>query len=238
VAIILDSFLLAAAKQNQSGLIAVAGVLSGVIVTKAVDWFFEKRRHSYEQKQTAAAVMAELEAIVQIIVLRQYQHLLAQNIEFMTRTGKVANPKIPIRENFMPVYTANIAKIGLLPHPVPSNLALLYTFGLAIKEEFRTLCDFTDKVDGQFLILFEKNLLLLLNLTMALADETIADLRAFLGQRLGPHLKQKHDEATQSLSKRIGGTRKSDEQRRRQRSLKGSNSMTTRTNPQSIVSRK
>ena len=66
--------------------------------------------------------MAELEAVVQIVRLRQYQNILTQNIESMKKDGIVKNP-IPLRENFMPVYTANLAKIGLLPHPVPSNLA-------------------------------------------------------------------------------------------------------------------
>jgi hypothetical protein len=191
----LASFLIASAGQNQSALIAVASALTGIIFTKAVDWLFEKGRRSYEQKQTAAAIMAELEAIVQIVRLRQYQNILAQNIESMMKDGIVKNPKIPIRENFMPVYTANLAKIGLLRHPVPSNLATLYTFALGIKEDFRTLYDLPDGVDVQIFITIERNILLLLNYTMALAEETIADLRVFLHQRLGAHLRQKHDEA-------------------------------------------
>lgn len=85
--------------------------------------------------------MAELEAVVQIVRLRQYQNILTQNIESMKKDGIVKNPKFPLRENFMPVYTANLAKIGLLPHPVPSNLATPYTFALGIKEDFRTLYD-------------------------------------------------------------------------------------------------
>lgn len=137
----LASFLIASAGQNQSALIAVASALTGIIFTKAVDWFFEKGRRSYEQKQIAAAIMAELEAVVQIVRLRQYQNILTQNIESMKKDGIVKNPKFPLRENFMPVYTANLAKIGLLPHPVPSNLATLYTFALGIKEDFRTLYD-------------------------------------------------------------------------------------------------
>ena len=113
----LASFLIASAGQNQSALIAVASALTGIIFTKAVDWFFEKGRRSYEQKRIAAAIMAELEAVVQIVRLRQYQNILTQNIESMKKDGIVKNPKFPLRENFMPVYTANLAKIGLLPHP-------------------------------------------------------------------------------------------------------------------------
>ena len=99
----LASFLIASAGQNQSALIAVTSALAAIIFTKAVDWFFERSRRFYERKQIAAAITAELEAVLQIFQMRQYQNILASFIDSMTKTGKAANPRIPIRENIMPV---------------------------------------------------------------------------------------------------------------------------------------
>jgi hypothetical protein len=117
-----------------SYIIAAIGGFIGACVATCGTWFLDWRRHVTERKQVAAAVMAELEAVLQM------------------------------------VYTAHIGKLGFLPHPIPSNLALLYTFALAVKEDFRTLYEIPDTVDVQFLIQFEKNLLLLLNLTVAIGD--------------------------------------------------------------------
>jgi hypothetical protein len=186
--------ILAVSHLNSYIIAAISGFIGACVATFGT-WFLDWRRRVTERKQVAEAVMAELEAVLQIVQIRQYQNILANLIDSMTKTGKAANPRIPIRENFMPIYTAHIGKLGFLQHPVPSNLALLYTFALAIKEDFRTLWEMPDTVDVQFLIQFEKNMLLLLNLTVALGEETLADLRVFLRQRLGPHLRQKHDEA-------------------------------------------
>jgi hypothetical protein len=123
---------------------AISGFI-GACVGFLGTWILEWRRRVNERKAADAAVMAEIEAILQIVGFRNYQPLLSANIALMTRTGRPAQLKVPIRENLMPVYTAHVEKLGLLPHPLPSNLALLHTLAVGIKEDLQTLCEAPDR---------------------------------------------------------------------------------------------
>jgi hypothetical protein len=113
----------------------------------------------------------------------------------MAKTREVRIPKIPIREEVLPVYKANVSKLGLLPSPLPANLALLFTLAAGIREDFKTLCESAEKVDVDEMMRFQGGVLLLLRCTMWLMEETKLRLRRFLGERLSSDDKKKLKEA-------------------------------------------
>jgi len=119
--------------------VALGGVIAiiGGVITPI---FTEAAKAEGEARQLAAAVAAEIQALVTIVDYRDYEGFLRKQSEGITQTGAaVVTRFIPVRLNPFAVTEANIDKLGLLPRVLVSEVVQLYTGARAVVEDFKTM---------------------------------------------------------------------------------------------------
>ncbi len=115
-------------------LLVIAGGAIGIF-SNHLTQVIQARR---ERKSIASAFAGEIRALVHIVEKRNYIELFKADIEGI-KAGKQIGGSIPITNNYFSVYTGNVSKIGLLPAPLPAEIATFYTLAMSFLEDVKVI---------------------------------------------------------------------------------------------------
>ncbi len=111
------------------------GVLIGGLVVFSSNYFLETRRYSVESKRLAFAFRGEVQALITLVEKRRYIEGFQKAIEFMEKSGKPFVISISVRQNYFPVFTSNVNKIGMLRNYLPELIARFYLQASSVLED-------------------------------------------------------------------------------------------------------
>ena len=152
------------------GLSLLGGFLSPILT----DSFRNKR----EATNLALAFAGEITALIRIVETRRYSEDIQTCIAQMEKTHEPIFYTVTIRQDFVRAYEQNVSRIGLLEAPLPENIAMFYTQTQAILEDLADIDDHPkmEKLGQEHLLRRYKNLLSLLDSTVALSQEILIEI--------------------------------------------------------------
>ena len=83
----------------------------------------------------------ELSGIAHILEFRNYQTGLRTLAARIRETDEVAVTWISARQEYFAIYKANAGRIGCLAEPLPQELAIFYTQGASLLEDFQSMTE-------------------------------------------------------------------------------------------------
>ncbi len=117
-------------------LLVIAGGAIGIL-SNYLTQVTQTRR---ERKSVASAFAGEIRALIHIVEKRKYIELFKTDIERI-KEDETVGYSIPILNNYFSVYTGNVSKIGLLPAPLPAEIASFYTLAMSFLEDIEVIGD-------------------------------------------------------------------------------------------------
>ena len=123
------SLLIPVAAAAITGVCSFAGAWLASVVSK-------NRDRAHESRQIAKAFKGEMEAIVSILELRNYQAGLRVAAENCLKLDEVQVYAVSVQKEYFAVYKANIGKLGWLEGGLPEQIAVFYTHANSLLEDF------------------------------------------------------------------------------------------------------
>ncbi len=114
-------------------------VLLGGVLTLvggfAANYLRQRMELKSERKSLAGAFAGEIGAMLSIVERRGYLIVIEHLIQHINETREAWTFHFSARRNYFRVYENNASKIGILSHPLPENIARLYTQAYSILED-------------------------------------------------------------------------------------------------------
>jgi hypothetical protein len=161
---------------------AVVGLV-GVVIGGAIGFSGQALLRHFERqhlaRQVAKGFAGEIEALISIVERRNYVSVL--------KSAAAATPPpsllISVTREYFRVFEANVDKLGLLDDALPAQVASFYVQASAVIEDFNAISQpgflsALGQTQGQLHYL---NAAALLEDTLALGQQTVAELRTFAG---------------------------------------------------------
>jgi hypothetical protein len=146
----------------------------------ATFWTKQLERAS-DKKNLASALIGELMALKTVVEGRQYVTVLKQCIKWIEANKQCYPFYYTVKEDFFAVYLQNTARIGLLPAPIPEQVAITYGLIFSIIEDLNDLRlnydRYAAKNDYQFLLFRYKGMLDFGEKLFVQLDELLPKLR-------------------------------------------------------------
>jgi hypothetical protein len=160
----------------------VIGAVIGGVGSFCGSYCLENSKFKREKRNVALAFAGEIAALRRIVELRHYVQGIENTLQHIRQTREPFYLFLPITREYFNVYNQNVSRIGVLDDPLPRLIAVFYTQGNAILEDFHGMT--TGALEGRdidWLIVFYKQLLELLPDTLDVGDEILAEVRRRYG---------------------------------------------------------
>jgi hypothetical protein len=157
-----------------------AVLLGGILAIVGGIWttsYNARQAQLRESRNLAHAFKGEITAMVELIEERAYLKRLTEIGHQIERTREPFFTPFKIRFRYDRVYDTNVAKIGLLKHPLPEQIPLFYTRLTSIMEDMVSLGDGTyADCDLDLLLRIYGDTVRLLRITLDQGKEIIATI--------------------------------------------------------------
>lgn len=117
----------------------LAGGAIGIIGGIAGPLCLEHNKRKAERSNLLSAIVSEIIALIEITERRKYVANLSALIAHSKATNTKPSFQFSVRRDPFPVYTANLSRIGILPEPLPSQIATFYLQSSAILEDIQDM---------------------------------------------------------------------------------------------------
>lgn len=121
---------------------ALLGVVIGGAISFIATFFITFLEKSGERERFSSAITSEVKSIVYIAEKRKYKTLF-QEVLRSTKITRTEPPllKINIKNDYFPLFSNNLDKIGFLKNPKPEEVVRFYTLCKALLEDVRSMTE-------------------------------------------------------------------------------------------------
>jgi len=141
--------------------------------------FFERRRDKRVQRALVLAFRGEISALLNIVERRGYIRDLQGVISGMKESGVVQKFFFTAKRDYFTVFETNAGSIGLLPSPMPEDVACFYTYAKSILEDMGQIEAGPDDWDLNEAIEMHKELLSVLQEAVKVGEKIVDESRKY-----------------------------------------------------------
>ncbi|MBP1470637.1 hypothetical protein [Acinetobacter nosocomialis] len=121
---------------------AILVALFSAFIGFLVQLFFKWNDRSYQAKSFELSIIAEVEAILNIIEKRKYRKALEDGILFLKKGEKLSGNEIytlevQIQENYCPIYFNNLDKISFISQKKVKDVVRFYSLLMSLVQDVK-----------------------------------------------------------------------------------------------------
>lgn len=119
---------------NDAIVVALVSAFAGFIV----QYFFKWYEHRHAAASFELSVIAEVDAILNIIERRNYRGALEYGVYLSSLTDKIQTLQIDVQENYCPIYYSNLDKVSLLNKNKVKDIVQFYSILASLVQDVKS----------------------------------------------------------------------------------------------------
>jgi|GEM_PF-4342364 len=116
------------------GLTALAGIVVGALASYCANYRIERRREKREARAVTDAIVSEIDTLVEVFGSRGYVSFIDDIINRLSNSpaGTIEFMSVVTKEDYSPIYTAHIVKIGTIPDSVRMDIVRFHQLVVSV----------------------------------------------------------------------------------------------------------